>query len=116
MRAAGKKARRKTRGDGSGAGHKEIEVKIHIRDRAALMRKLKNLKAKAVGARLREMNTLYDTAGGDLARRGEMLRIRIEHAAGKAGSARQVPRKNGWGAALLTYKGPGVSRAGARQG
>jgi adenylate cyclase, class 2 len=116
MRAAGKKARRKMRGDGSGAGRKEIEVKIRIRDRDALMRQLKNLKAKAIGARLQEMNTLYDTAGGHLARRGEMLRIRVEHAAGKAGSARKVPQKNARGSALLTYKGPGVSRAGARQG
>ena len=42
------------------------------------MRRLRRLKAKSVVGRVHEMNTLYDTSDGSLARRGQMMRIRVE--------------------------------------
>jgi len=103
------------------SSHDEIEVKIAVPDRAALVRKLRRLGAKPDGARQYEMNALYDTRDGALARKAQMLRIRIEHEA--KGNAKRPGKAIGGSAgtpvrtpALLTYKGPSNRGQSARGG
>jgi adenylate cyclase class IV len=56
---------------------------------------------------MHEMNTLYDTPDGALARRGQVLRIRVERQVGgpRKGGSRQEFRKREE-AVTVTYKGP----------
>ena len=77
-----------------------------------------------IGARVHEMNTLYDTAEGDLARHGRMLRVRVERPASRSKSSGKIQGKTRQGqageasgfSALLTFKGPvGASRRGAKR-
>jgi len=86
----------------------EVEIKLRVADRQAVLRRLRRLKASG-GARAHEMNTLYDIPGGALAREGKLLRIRLERptplrGAGKAGT--KTRPTDSPQAALLTYKGP----------
>ena len=86
----------------------EVEVKLRVGDRRALLRRLRHLKA-AGGARVHEMNTLYDTPDGALAREGKLLRIRVQQPAPprRAGKPATKPRPaDSPQAAVLTYKGP----------
>src|ERR1700680_2348268 len=111
MRSASKTLLRKS---ARGAGKKsstEIEVKLRIGDRRGFLRQLSRLKAKLTRARVHEMNTLYDTSDGQLARQGQMLRLRVESAARggpRAWQRRKVakdkPRPTN--SAMLTFKGP----------
>jgi adenylate cyclase class IV len=90
--------------------NKETEVKLRVADRQALLRRLARLRASYCGC-VHEMNTLYDTPDGALARKGKLLRIRVERPAdrpmtrmrrsAKASRARQDSQS-----ALLTFKGP----------
>ena len=54
----------------------EVEIKLRVADLDALTRKLTATNFKLVTPRTHEMNTLYDTPGGQLRGRGEILRIR----------------------------------------
>jgi adenylate cyclase class 2 len=54
----------------------EVEVKFHIENLVALTDKLHKSGFQLVTPRTHEMNTLYDTPGSNLRRRGELLRIR----------------------------------------
>jgi adenylate cyclase, class 2 len=83
----------------------EIEVKLPVADRRGMLRKLSRLKARPATARMHEMNTLYDTPDGALARNGRLLRIRVERRAGRRGDGAQKPETANRGG-LLTYKGP----------
>ena len=132
MRATSKTGLRKSPG---GAGGKatleaktEIEVKLRVADRRQVLRQLARLGAELIGARVHEMNTLYDTAEGDLARRGRMLRVRLERPASRSKSSGRIEgriqrkiRKGRAGeasgfSALLTFKGPvETSRRGAKR-
>jgi adenylate cyclase class IV len=92
--------------------NKEIEVKLRIADRETFLRQLVRLRAKLTRPRVHEMNTLYDTANGDLAKGGQIARIRVERSAprdvsnprmahhGKSEAPAEAP------VATLTYKGP----------
>jgi adenylate cyclase class 2 len=95
----------------------EVEIKLRVADRSAMLRRLKRLKAKG-GERLHEMNTLYDIPGGALAREGKLLRIRVERPAPARGG--KPPRKarssNPAHTAVLTYKGPVQAGAGTEAG
>jgi len=84
------------------AHREEIEIKLRVRDVAALRARLKRLRAREISPRTHESNTLYDTPKKDLRRRGQLIRIRIEQAA----SSFVKGRSNENTAALLTYKGP----------
>jgi adenylate cyclase class IV len=96
--------------------HKEIEVKLHIADKAAFLKRLARLGAEPAGPRVHEMNTLFDTPEGALARGGKMARIRVERAAsrpvdskvkGKRGkSGDENANAKAGSTATLTYKGP----------
>ena len=92
---------------------KETEIKLAVRDGKAFERKLKKLGAKTIGAgtgRVHEMNVIFDTPDGGLAKHGQLLRIRTETpaAAGKKALAARV---------ILTFKQPtvrGVDDEGSR--
>lgn len=85
-------------------GSQEIEVKLRVKDPAALRRRLARLKLRlAPAGRVHEHNTLFDTPQGGLAKHGQLLRIRQEALPGKPAGARD---------AILTYKGPAVPAAG----
>ena len=106
MRSASKTALRKSsRGAPQRAG-KEIEVKLRIADRRQLLQRLARLKAKSIVARVHEANTLYDTADGNLARHGQMLRLRLERPAGRADGTGKARKRRPEISALLTFKGP----------
>jgi adenylate cyclase, class 2 len=85
----------------------EIEIKLRISDLKALMRTLKRLGARPVGrgsGRVHELNVIFDTPEGGLAKHGQLLRIRTEtpeakSKKGKAGSGQRT---------LLTFKRPPV--------
>jgi adenylate cyclase class 2 len=118
MRAASKTGLRKSPGGAGGKAKREakmeIEVKLRVADRRQLLRQLARLRAQLMGARVHEMNTLYDTAEGDLARHGRMLRVRVERPASRSKSSgkmqgktrRGQPREASGFSALLTFKGP----------
>ena len=109
MRPASKTGLRKS-GDGAPKrANTEVEVKLRVPDRPRFLRQLARLKAKPIRARVHEMNTLYDTADGNLARHGQMLRIRVERPARKAAGgagARKIARGKAEKWVWLTFKGP----------
>jgi adenylate cyclase class IV len=114
MRSASKTAPRKSGRSGAKSLKTEIEVKLRIVDRRGLLRQLARLKAKLIAPRVHEMNTLYDTQDGRLARHGQMLRLRVERLAHWAPGAGKRSKHPGV-SALLTYKGPGASKKGSRR-
>jgi adenylate cyclase class 2 len=82
--------------------NQEVEIKLRVADVPALRRRLKQLSAREVSPRTHESNTLYDTARKDLARRGQLLRIRVEQPSPKRNrNDRRLPTRT-----ILTYKGP----------
>ena len=84
-------------------------MKLRIADRWQLLQQLARLKAKSTARRVHEMNTLYDTRDGNLARHGQMLRIRVERPAARAngaGKAPKIAKQKREISALLTFKGP----------
>src|SRR6202166_2049697 len=91
----------------------ETEIKLKIRDLKAFQRILKRLGAKPVGSstgRVHEVNVIFDTPDGGLAKHGQLLRIRTEipQASGKKAAASRV---------ILTFKQPtvrGVDDEGSR--
>jgi adenylate cyclase class 2 len=83
----------------------EIEIRLAIRDGKKLARALKRLGAKPANAkapRMHEMNLIFDTPDGGLAKHGQLLRIRTEVPA----SAKKGVRSKGAGRTLLTFKSP----------
>lgn len=124
MRAGSKAGLRKSPG---GAGGKaklemktEIEIKLRVAELSQLLRQLARLGAELIAARVHEMNTLYDTAQGDLLRRGQMLRVRVERPASRSKGAGKLQQRRAGEAsgfsALLTFKGPvGPPRRGAKR-
>ncbi len=80
--------------------HKEVEVKLRVTDRKALLRRLAALRARAVHPRMHEMNTLYDTADGALARVG---RCCASVWSGEGGN-RRAGHGREWGRSVKTRK------------
>jgi adenylate cyclase, class 2 len=80
----------------------ETEIKLKIDDGKAFQRGLKRLGARlaAVG-RVHEWNVIFDTPQSDLARHGQLLRIRVE-------TLRNGPKrgKKGRKRVVLTFKRP----------
>lgn len=82
----------------------ETEIKLKITDAKELQRTLKRLKAKPVSSRsprVHELNVIFDTSDGTLAKRGQLLRIRTETSEPKGKKA--------------PAKGPGKKKAVAWQ-
>lgn len=85
---------------------RETEIKLQVADAKAFERKLKRLGAKTVGSgngRVHELNTIFDTPEGGLAKHGQLLRIRIETPGGS-----HTKGKKPAGRVLLTFKAPTV--------
>ena len=84
----------------------ETEIKLRIEDGKGLRRALKKMGAVLVGrgsGRVHEMNLIFDTPEGGLAKHGQLLRIRTETPeGGKRGKAEKgvAPR------VVLTFKSP----------
>jgi len=70
----------------------ELEVKFYLNEPVILEEKVKALGAALVQPRIFELNLRYDTKDGELARTGQVLRLRKDVQA------------------VLTYKGPGRLR------
>jgi adenylate cyclase class 2 len=119
MRLASKRRLRKSRGAAGKKAHTEIEVKLRIPDKRRLLRQLARLEAKLISARVHEMNTLYDTPDGNLARHGQMLRLRVERPASRAAGAgrkRKASAGKTGNPVLLTFKGPAKGRKASKPG
>ncbi|HEV2491416.1 MAG TPA: class IV adenylate cyclase [Candidatus Acidoferrales bacterium] len=85
--------------------NREIEIKLRIANLAALLRKLKRLRAKP-SLTVFECNSLFDTPSREFTRRGAILRVRTELPAALPVSLRRIPRAGKTPlAGLLTYKG-----------
>ena len=83
----------------------EIEIKLAIRNGKALLRALKRLGAKPANPkapRMHEMNLIFDTPDGGLAKHGQLLRIRTETPA----PAKKRARSKVAGRTVLTFKSP----------
>jgi adenylate cyclase class IV len=83
----------------------EIEIKLAIRNPKALQRSLKRLGAKPANPkspRMHEMNLIFDTPDGGLAKHGQLLRIRTETPA----PAKKGARSKAVARTLLTFKSP----------
>jgi len=83
----------------------ETEIKLAIPDLKALQRRLKRLGVRPQNPktpRVHEMNLLFDTPDGGLAKHGQLLRIRTETpTAGKKAPKAKTPSRT-----LLTFKSP----------
>jgi adenylate cyclase class 2 len=82
--------------------NQEIEIKLRIANVSALRCRLKQLGARGVLPRTHESNALYDTPKKHLARRGQLIRIRIE----KPSPAKRRQHRPQPAQAVLTFKGP----------
>jgi len=89
------------------ATFREVEVKLRIRDIAALLAGIRRLRAACEG-RVFERNVLYDTPSGDFRRSGRLLRLRIETPAPHASLPGGVRR------AVVTSKSPVEASRGSR--
>jgi adenylate cyclase class 2 len=95
----------------------EIEIKLRISDPKSLMRTLKRLGAHPVSrgtGRVRELNVIFDTPEGGLAKHGQLLRIRTETPEAKSKKSKPTPGQR----TLLTFKRPpvkGVAPSGSAQ-
>jgi adenylate cyclase, class 2 len=84
---------------------RETEIKLRVENAGLLLKKLKRLKARPVGGgsiRVHEMNVIFDTPQGGLAKHGQLLRIRTETPEGRA----KRGRGSGLKRVVLTFKRP----------
>ena len=81
---------------------REIEIKLKIDNPKAFLRLLKKLGAKPVSPRAHELNLIFDTPDGGLAKHGQLLRIRTETPAMRAKNSSKKPSSR----SLLTFKSP----------
>src|ERR1700747_240672 len=94
---------------------KETEIKLAVRDIKAFERKVKKLGGKPArtgNSRVHELNVIFDTPDGGLAKHGQLLRIRTESVQGGGKSEKTQPHR-----VVLTFKKPGmreVDDAGSR--
>jgi adenylate cyclase, class 2 len=106
----------------------ETEIKLKIRDLKGFQRILKRLGAKPVGSasgRVHEVNLIFDTPDGGLAKHGQLLRLRTETIAApapkKSSKAKKSRKANPGTPAkslpptrqILTFKRPTAQQAAA---
>jgi adenylate cyclase, class 2 len=95
----------------------EIEIKLRISNPKSFLRALAKLGAKPVSPRVHELNLLFDTPDGGLAKHGQLLRIRTESPAPgnanlriggrkSATKGKKLSPKNSHQRHLLTFKSP----------
>jgi adenylate cyclase, class 2 len=88
---------------------RETEIKLRIPDMKSFRRLLKRLGARSISAgsgRVHEMNLIFDTPDGGLAKHGQLLRIRTETPEPGSGKGKKLPSRS-----LLTFKNPPDSSA-----
>jgi adenylate cyclase, class 2 len=94
---------------------RETEIKLKIKNRKAFQRALERLGAKTGlpgSGRVHQMNLIFDTPQGGLAKHGQLLRIRTEIPPPKAGGRAKLGQR-----AILTFKSPPEELAiGGRSG
>jgi adenylate cyclase, class 2 len=81
----------------------EIEIKLRIAEPKRFLKALAKLGAKPASPRVHEMNLLFDTPDGGLAKHGQLLRIRTETPADGKGKKKKA---TGGERYLLTFKSP----------
>ena len=84
---------------------RETEIKLRVQNAGLLRKKLKRLKARPATAgsgRVHEMNVIFDTPQGGLAKHGQLLRVRTETPEGRA----KKGRRGGLRRVVLTFKRP----------
>jgi len=81
---------------------RETEIKLKIDNPKSFLRALKKLGVKPVSPRSHELNLIFDTPDGGLAKHGQLLRIRTETPAAKG---KNLSRKSS-SRSLLTFKSP----------
>lgn len=91
----------------------ETEIKLRIADLEAFRKSLSRVKAKPVyrgSGRIHEMNLIFDTARGGLAKKAQLLRIRTETPVDEGALPHKQPPARG----ILTFKRPvsGPSKSG----
>jgi adenylate cyclase, class 2 len=90
----------------------ETEIKLKVTDEKTLQRALKRLKAVPVSSgsgspRVHELNVIFDSTDGTLAKRGQLLRIRTETAEPKGKKAPAKGKKVDWKQrVMVTFKRP----------
>jgi len=87
----------------------ETEIKLKLLDLKSFHRHLKRLGAQPLfpgSGRIHEMNLLFDTPQGGLAKHGQLLRIRTEIPAAGAGKGAPRGKKKPQERFLLTFKSP----------
>jgi adenylate cyclase class 2 len=88
----------------------ETEIKLAVTDAKEFQRALKRLKAKPVSSgspRVHELNVIFDSAEGVLAKRGQLLRIRTETAEPQRKKAPAKGKNTAWKQrVLVTFKRP----------
>lgn len=87
--------------------NQETEIKLRVTDVSALRRRLKEIKAREISPRTHELNTLYDTPKKNLARRGRLIRVRVEKPSSRSSKKHQASPTE----AKLTYKGPAQNKS-----
>jgi len=89
---------------------REVEVKLKVSDARAPLRALKKLGARPDGhgsGRVHEMNVIFDTPQGGLAKHGQLLRIRTETPETAAKKAKRRGARRDLGQrSVLTFKKP----------
>lgn len=98
----------------------ETEIKLAIQDVKAFLRALKKLGARVQGGgsgRVHEMNVIFDTPQGHLAKRGQLLRIRTETVEPSAPKGeRLLPKHPPRQRVVLTFKQPPAESDGHEAG
>jgi adenylate cyclase class 2 len=88
---------------------RETEIKLRIPDPKSFRRLLKRLGAKIISpgsGRVHEMNLIFDTPDGGLAKHGQLLRIRTETPEPATAKSKKLPSRS-----ILTFKNPPDSAA-----
>jgi adenylate cyclase class 2 len=84
----------------------EIEIKLRIQNPKSFLRALSKLGAKPVSSRVHELNLIFDTPDGGLAKHGQLLRIRTESPVVAKKAKKGAKSKDSGQRYLLTFKSP----------
>jgi adenylate cyclase class 2 len=94
---------------------RETEIKLRISNSKSFLRALTKLGAKPASTRVHELNLIFDTPDGGLAKHGQLLRIRTETpvpngtvaaALRRHASSKRSAKKNAPSRVILTFKSP----------
>lgn len=84
----------------------EIEIKLRIQNPKSFLRAISKLGARPISSRTHELNLIFDTPDGGLAKHGQLLRIRTESPATSTKGKKSPKPKTNAERYLLTFKSP----------